>query len=131
MLLTYEKPSIHSTYNVLTLYKRKVFTHRSRNGGTNEKPMFPLVKVLALAVVLVLGGCSLLSRWTLHNHSSYTVSVSLLDNSFKDGTTSSSMSPGHDEELKNDSMPSLIYFPANYVSATSDLGGKTVTFKDN
>jgi len=96
-----------------------------------KKAMVPMFKVLALAMLLaVLGGCSLLSRWALHNHSSYTVSVYLLDNSLKDGRTDFYMSPDQTEELKNDSMPSLLYTPANYVSATADLGGKTLTFKN-
>lgn len=96
-----------------------------------KKALFLLGKVLALTILLAaLGECSLSAHWTLHNHSSYTVSVYLLDNSLKDGTTSFSMSPGRDQELKNDSMPSLLYSPANYVSATADLGAKTVTFNN-
>jgi hypothetical protein len=96
-----------------------------------KKALFLMAKVLALAMLLaVLGGCSLLSHWALLNHSSYTVSVYLLDNSLKDGRTDFDMSPGQTEELKIDSMPSLVYTPANYVSVTADLGDKTMTFKN-
>ena len=96
-----------------------------------KKAMFLMAKVLALATLLaVLGGCSLFAHWALLNNSSYTVSVSLLDNSLKDGRTDFNMSPGEKEELENDSMPSLIYSPASFVSATADLGAKTMTFED-
>jgi hypothetical protein len=93
--------------------------------------LFLMAKVLALTMLFAaIGGCSLVSGWALHNHSSYIVSVYLLDNSLKDGRTDFDMSPGQTEELKEDRMPSLTYMPANYVSVTADLGGKTMTFND-
>jgi len=94
-----------------------------------KKALFLMAKVLALAMLLaVLGGCSLFSHWAILNHSSHTVSVSLLDNSLKDGSTDFNMSPGQKEELKNDSMPSMVWYPA--VPVTYDLGDKTATFHD-
>jgi hypothetical protein len=96
-----------------------------------KKALLLMATVLALTLLIAAtGGCSLVSGWALQNHSSYVVSVHLLDNSLKDGRTDFDMSPGQTEELKEDRMPSLTYMPANYVSITADLGGKTVTFND-
>jgi hypothetical protein len=100
-------------------------------GGKMKKALSLMAKVVALVMLFaVLGGCSLFSHWALQNHSSHIVSVYLLDNSLEDGRTVFDMSPGQTEELKKDSMPSLLYAPANLVSATADLGDKTVTFND-
>ncbi len=94
-----------------------------------KKALFLVARVVALAMLLaVAGGCSLFSHWALLNHSSHSVSVSLLDNSLKDGSTDFSMSPGQKEELKNDSMPSMVWYPP--VPVTYDMGDKSATFHD-
>ncbi len=96
-----------------------------------KKAMVLVVGVLAIASLLMLGGCSLFGRWHLHNDSTYTVSVYLLiGNSFKDGTQDRNMKPGATEDLQNDEQPGLVWSPANLVDVSIDIGGKAVNFEN-